>query len=247
MKIMLEADTSSGMKKLIVVVNDLERSGKSSVACAIYHHLSSECEIESLFVTSDENHLTEEFRGDFWDLDEDLSFSTVADAFEGNDAVVVDLHTGGARRWADFCESSGIDHMLAEEGAEMTLVIPNTGGMRCNEEIIDIAELFSDLADYVIAHLPMAERDGVKWKGSDAEKTTRYLGAIDVNFPAVTDELRAALVSIDSSLALALDKPEELPRFAEVQISQWLEEVSQRLVGAEEYLVADSEELALEY
>ena len=235
------------MKKLLVVVNDLERSGKSSVARAVYHHLESEREIDSLFVTSDENNLTEEFKGEYWDLDEDLSLDSLIDSFEEHDALVVDVHTGGARHLADFCDQLELDNRLAEIGAEMTLVIPNTGGTRCNEEIVDLVDLFSDSADYVIAHLDMETRDEIKWKGSEAEKATRYLGSIEVNFPSVTDELDTAMESTGQSLFEALGKSEDLPRFAEIQITQWLEEVSQRLEEASDYVHADGSEMALEF
>ena len=55
------------MKKLIVVVNDLERSGKSSTARAISHHLTN-LEVKHLLVTSDEMDMTDTFPGEFWDL-----------------------------------------------------------------------------------------------------------------------------------------------------------------------------------
>lgn len=235
------------MKRLVVVVNDLERSGKSSIARAVHHHLVNECEVESLLVTSDENHLTEDFEGEYWDLDEAMSAGPVIESIEENDAVVVDVHTGGARNWADFCDKMEFDNVLADLGAEMTLVVPNTGGQRCNEEIIDIVDLFSDSADYVIAHTGMDERDEIEWKGSDAAKATRSLGSMDVEFPAVSDELEAAMSSAGQDLCEALSMSEELPRFAEVQIAQWLEEVSSRLEVASEYILADGSELALEY
>lgn len=235
------------MKRLVVVVNDLERSGKSTVARAIYNHLVNECEIESLLVTSDESNLTDDFTGEYWDLDDDMSFDPVIASLEEHDAVVVDVHTGGARSLGEFCQKTELDNMLSEIGAEMTLVIPNTGGLRCNEEIVDIADLFSDSADYVIAHLGMHSRDEIQWKGSDAEKATRHFGTIAIDFPAISDELEAAVESTGQSLYEALSKCDELPRFAEVQISQWLEEVSHRLDSAAEYVLADGSELALEY
>ncbi|MDF1752569.1 MAG: hypothetical protein P1U89_07340 [Verrucomicrobiales bacterium] len=235
------------MKRLVVVVNDLERSGKSSVSRAVYHHLASECEIKSFLVTSDENNLDEDYDGEYWDLDESLSVGQVIGLLEENDAVIFDVHTGGARNWAEFCEETEFDNVLAEVGAEMTLVIPNTGGVRCNEEIIDIAELFSDSADYLIAHLGIDQRDQVKWKGSDAEKATRYLGSIDVEFPSISEELATAIKNTDYDFSVALGKGAELPRFAEVQIAQWLEEVSNRLDSANEYILADGSELALEF
>lgn len=235
------------MKRLIVVVNDLERSGKSSIARAVHHHLTSECETESLLVTSDETNLTDEFEGDYWDLDEDLSLETVIDSIEENDAVVVDVHTGGARNWAEFCENTEFDNVLADLGAEMTLVVPNTGGIRCNEEISDIVDLFADSADYIIAHTNTADRDQIDWKGSDAQKATRNLGSIEVNFPTVSSELETALGSAGRDMCEALTNAEALPRFAEIKISQWLEEVSARLEDADEFINAEGAELALEY
>lgn len=235
------------MKRLIVVANDLERSGKSSIARAIHHHLSNECEIDCLLVTSDENNLTDDFEGDYWDLDESMSTGTVIDSIEENESIVVDVHTGGARVWADFCENTEFDNVLADLGAEMTLVVPNTGGVRCNEEIIDIVDLFSDSADYLIAHLGTDEKDPIEWKGSEAEKSTRHLGSIEVDFPEIKDELETAIESAGHDLCEALSKGEELPRFAEVQIAQWLEEVSNRLESANEFILAEGTELALEY
>lgn len=235
------------MKRLVVVVNDLERSGKSSVARAVYHHLTSECEVKSSLVTSDENNLSDEYDGEFWDLDESLSAGQAIDLMEENDAVVFDVHTGGARDWAEFCEQTEFDNVLAEIGAEMTLVIPNTGGVRCNEEISDIVDLFADSADYVIAHINSDQRDPIKWKGSDAEKATRYLGCIEVDFPSISEDLATAIKSTGNEFSVALNKGSELPRFAEVQLSQWLEAVSNRLDSANDYILADGSELALEY
>lgn len=235
------------MKRLVVVVNDLERSGKTSLARAVHHHLTSDCEIESLFVTSDENDLGESFVGEYWDLDEDMSSGSVIEALESHHAIVVDVHSGGARNWADFCQTENFDALLADIGAEMTLIVPNTGGVRCNEEIYDIVEAFSDSADYVVAHTNFEERDQMKWKGSEAEKATRYLGAIEVDIPQVGDDLETAMESAGQDLCGALTEPGDLPRFAEVQITQWLEEISNRLDGAAEYLQATDAELALEY
>ncbi len=235
------------MKRLVVVANDLERSGKSSIARAVHHHLAKECEVDSLFVTSDENDLSDDFTGEYWDLDEAMPAGPVIDALEESEAVVVDVHTGGARNWADLCNNIDMENILADLGAEMTLIVPNTGGVRCNEEIIDIVELFADSADYVIAHTNVDDRDETKWKGSEAEKATRYLGSLEIEVPTLTDDLQAALDSAGQDLSKALANAENLPRFAEVQVTQWLEDVSRSFEAASDYIVADASELALEY
>jgi len=234
------------MKKLIVVANDLERSGKSSLARAIYHHLK-ELEAKVLFVTSNEMDMTENFDGDFWDLEDQFEVSSLIAALDNHDAVVLDVHTGAARNLGEFCESEDLENLLAELEAEMTLVIPNTQSERCNEEITDIAEIFSDSADYVIAHLPGNER-AVKWKASPAEKAIRYLGATEIRIPAINEDLVTAIESTDFDFAEALNTPANLPRFAEVQVNQWLEKVSAALGEAHEYLHPEAiGEVALDY
>jgi hypothetical protein len=235
------------MKKLIVVVNDLERSGKSALARTLSHHLKSQ-EIKHLLVTSNEMNMTDSFPGEFWDLEDQFDVSQLIGAIDSFSAVILDVHTGGARNWGDFFEAEDLENLLAELDAEMTLVIPDTRSERCNEEICDLTEIFADQADYVIAHLPGDPRNEVKWKGSLADKAIRYLGAGTVDIPGISDDLRTALDNAGMEFTEALNNPSELPRFAEVQLSQWLERASSCLSGGNEYLIPDSVgSVALDY
>lgn len=235
------------MKKLIVVVNDLERSGKSALARTLSHHLKS-LEIKHLLVTSNEMDMTDSFPGEFWDLEDQFDLSQLIGAIDSFSAVILDVHTGGARNWGDFFEAEDLENLLAELDAEMTLVIPDTRSERCNEEICDLTEIFADQADYVIAHLPGDPRNEVKWKASLADKAIRYLGAGTVEIPGISDDLRTALDNAGMDFTEALNNPSELPRFAEVQLSQWLERASSCLSGGSEYLIPDSvSTVALDY
>ena len=235
------------MKKLIVLVNDLERSGKSAVARTLSHHLASQ-EVKHLLVTSNELDMTDSFPGEFWDLEDQFDLSQLISAIDKNSAVILDVHSGGARNWGEFFEAEDLENLLAEIDAEMTLVIPDTRSERCNEEICDLTEIFADQADYVIARLPGDVKNEVKWKGSLADKAVRYLGASIVELPGISDDLRTALDNAGLDLVEALNQPAELPRFAEVQLSQWLERASSCLDGGSEYLVPDQVgSVALDY
>lgn len=235
------------MKKLIVVVNDLERSGKSALARTLSHHLKSQ-EIKHLLVTSNEMDMTDSFPGEFWDLEDQFDVSQLIGAIDSHSAVILDVHSGGARNWGDFFEAEDLENLLAELDAEMTLVIPDTRSERCNEEICDLTEIFADQADYVIAHLPGDSRNEVKWKGSLADKAIRYLGAGTVDLPGISDDLRTALDNAGIEFTEALNNPSELPRFAEVQLTQWIERASSCLSGGNEYLIPDSvSTVALDY
>lgn len=227
------------MKKLIVIANDLERSGKSTLARAIAHHLVQE-EVDHLLISSDENDLDDEFPGEFWDLDEQIEASQLVEAVNKHEAVILEIRTGAARNWADFCESEEVDNLLAELDAEMTLVIPDTGSERCNEEIADLAELFSDSADYVIARLGDENHREIEWKKSEGEKAVRHLGCVGIALPGVHGDLQTALDSANATLPSVLNQPADLPRFAEVQLCQWLEEFSGALAKAGEYLMPEA-------
>lgn len=235
------------MKKLIVVVNDLERSGKSALARALSHHLKAE-EVKHLLVTSDEMDMTDSFPGEFWDLEDQFEVSQLIAAIDRHDAVILDVHSGAARNWGDFFESEDLENLLAEIDAETTLVIPDTRTERCNEEICDLAEIFSDQADYLVVHLPGDKRSEIKWKGSPAEKAIRYLGASEVEMPGLSDSLLTALENAGADLPEALNNPSLLPRFAEVQVMQWLERASSSLAAGNEQLLPDaSGSVALDY
>jgi len=235
------------MKKLIVVVNDLERSGKSALARTLSHHLKSQ-EIKHLLVTSNEMDMTDSFPGEFWDLEDQFDVSQLIGAIDSHSAVILDVHSGGARNWGDFFEAEDLENLLAELDAETTLVIPDTRSERCNEEICDLTEIFADQADYVVAHLPGDPRTEVKWKGSLADKAIRYIGAGTVDIPGISDDLRTALDNAGIDFAEALNNPSALPRFAEVKLSQWLERASSCLDVANEYFIPDSvSTVALDY
>jgi len=225
------------MKKLIVVVNDLERSGKSTLARAIHHHLK-EMETDPLLVSSNEMDMSESFDGEFWDLEDQFDVSQLIGALDGHDAIVADVHTGAARNWGEFCENTDLENLLAEIDAEMTLVVPNTQTERCNEEITDLAEIFADQADYIVAQRP-GDEHAITWKGSPAEKALRHLGAAEVVMPPLSDELLTAMESSEIDLKEALNNPAELPRFAEVQVTQWLEQVSRALTAGQDYLLPE--------
>jgi hypothetical protein len=192
--------------------------------------------------------MTDSFPGEFWDLEDQFEVSQLIGAIDSHSAVILDVHSGGARNWGDFFEAEDLENLLAELDAEMTLVIPDTRSERCNEEICDLTEIFADQADYVVAHLPGDARNEVKWKGSLADKAIRYIGAGTVDIPGISEDLRTALDNAGMDFAGALNNPSELPRFAEVQLTQWIDRASSALAAGSEFLIPDSfSTVALDY
>lgn len=228
------------MKKLIIVANDLESSGKSVLARAISSHLKNN-EVSHQLITSNEMDVTDTFEGDFWDLEDQFDSSLLISAMDSHDALVLDIHTGAARNWGEFCDEEEIENLLVELDAEMTIVIPSTGNEQCNNEIVDLGEIFADSADYVIAHVPMEveERTVLKWTKSPADKAMRNLGAVNLDISDLSDDLVTAIGSSNKNFVSALNQPSTLPRFTEVQITQWLENVGNSLEEASDYLLPE--------
>ena len=228
------------MKKLIVVANDIQASGKSTISRAIANFLNEQ-EISTLIVSSDERDVDNGFSGEFWDFNDELEVSQLIGALDRHDAVVVDVQTGMARVWADFCEEQEVNILLAEMDVEMVMVVPCNPSERANEEVADIAEIFSDQTDYVIAHLPMEAKGSreVPWKKSDAAKAVKYLGAIEIQMPPVAPDFQTAIDSSDHDIVGALDNLDSIPRFLEVQAMQWLETSGEAFTGAVDYLIPE--------
>lgn len=226
------------MKKLIAIANDLECSGKSVLARAVASHLKG-CEVNYLLITSNEMDVNDSFEGDYWDLEDQFDTSALIAAMDAYDAIVLDIHTGAARNWGEICETEKVEDLLIELDAEMTVVIPDSGSERCNEEIVDLVDIFADSADYVIAHVPTEEKGKLEWAKSPANKATQYLGSIEVEISGLSDDLLTAIDSSNRDFVSALNQPNELPRFTEVQMCQWLERVSSALEEASDYLIPE--------
>lgn len=229
------------MKKLIVVLNDLEQSGKTSVSRALSYYFQ-EKEVTHSIITTDESDVDDYFRGDYWDFEDELETSSLIHTMDRNDVVILDLHSGAARAWNEFCEENEIEAVLGEMDVEMTLLVPEHGSERCHEEVADLAEIFSDSADYIVAHLPIPARrsEPSKWRGSYAQKSMVYLGAHLMDIPEVTSELKTALASHDFTLPSAINKLEDLPRFVEVELMQWLEATSEAFDQCADYLIPET-------
>ncbi len=228
------------MKKLLVVINDLEGSGNSVVSRTLSHYLK-ENEIRHTLIISDERDVEAGLDGEFWDIEDEIEMSQLIRTLDRSEAVIVDVASGAARNWAEFCESEELDNVLAEMDVEMTLVIPEHLSERCHEEVVDLAEIFSDQADYVIVHLPIQPRGSAeeKWKGGYAAKAVNYLGALEVTLPPIGADLVTALNSADVSLARALGQMENLPRFLEVQMTEWREQAALACESAGDYLIPE--------
>ena len=228
------------MKKLLVVLNDLEGSGKSTVARTLSHYLK-ENDVPHKLIISDEGDAEAGLEGEFWDIEDEIEMSHLIRVLDRHEVVIVDVASGAARNWGDFCESEELENVLAEMDVEMTLIIPEHLSERCHEEIIDLAEIFSDQADYVIAHLPLEARGSreEKWKGGAAAKAMNYLGALEISVPAINADLATALESSEKSLPEALCDMESLPRFLEVQVSEWQEQAVLACERAGDYLIPE--------
>lgn len=228
------------MKKLIAVINDLEGSGKTSLA-SVLQHTYKEAGYDAQLISTDEADIENNFTADFWDFEDEVDLSMLIGALDSHDAVILDIASGSARVWSDFCQENELDILLSEIDADMTLVLPVHASERNLNEVVDLLDIFSDSADYVIAQLPMAARrsEPVKWKGSQAAKACNFLGASQITLPGISSDLETALESHDLTLSKALQSLENLPRFVEVEVMQWREAAQESIAQESAYLFGE--------
>ncbi len=228
------------MKKLIAVINDLEESGKSTFSHS-FQHLLNKQGIRHLFITTDPKDVDDNFTGDYWDFDEPLEVSQLIMAIDRNDVVLLDVNSGAARTWADFFIDNELETVLSEIDASMTLVIPCHNSELCHSELVELAELFSDSADYVIPHFPLPSGGTHRpWTGSYAAKVTDFLGALHFDMPEINKELTTVLDTHGLSLSQSLCQLDQLPRFVEVATMQWLEQIAKAIDSTGEYVLPES-------
>jgi hypothetical protein len=60
-----------------------------------------------------------------------------------------------------------------------------------------------------------------------------------IEIPPMSDDLKTAMENTELDFAQALNNPSALPRFAEVQVMQWLEKTSEALADGRDYLIPE--------
>jgi hypothetical protein len=128
--------------------------------------------------------------------------------------------------------------LLAELEAELTVVLPVNRESEGFAGILELAETFSDDADYLVVHTPVKAELESEFERSEAARALEYLGAMEIEMPEIdAGLLKAVEEDAGMRLAAALGKRDQLPRGLRSKLHDWEVRFSGEFAEAEEFLM----------
>ncbi len=226
------------MKKLILLLNDYPSTGKSTLARCFSHYLNrfgvhhqlktlveeTDCEdVESLL---DASRLTPR------------SFLGVLDE---NPITVLEVTTGQGDFFGKFYSNHGLDMVLEEAGISLSVVLPVTSESESFDSVIEAAEIYSDHAEYLIAHLITSsyEDDDKVWDSSYAARVMDMFEAVELHIPEVGFQVEHELHARHLDLSdVLLDA--EIQQSLGKDFTKWHARVLGQVESARQYLFGEA-------
>ncbi|MFO1485946.1 MAG: hypothetical protein U1F71_21475 [Verrucomicrobiaceae bacterium] len=225
------------MKKLILIQNDYPGTGKSTLALCFHRYL------QQFGVPHQMLSLVEEdapANSGFTPMD--VSSLTPREFFAHVDAsplTVLDIATGLGEYFNKFYQSSELDHIFNEAGIELSVVLPVTADRESFDSVIEAAEVFSDNAQYLIAHLVTScyDEDDKVWDTSYAARVMDMFEAVELHIPEITFHLELSTEHMSLDHALQQSAAEE--RLGK-EYTKWHRRVMGQVDSARQYLFGDA-------
>jgi hypothetical protein len=222
------------MKKLIIVANDAQACGKSTTALLLEQYLIRRQFRVARGITHPDQELPT--KAEVLDLDEGFSMQELVDAFYGVDAFIIDCQTASHGALGQILREGGIEEILAELDAELTVIIPVCDDAEVLRGARDAAEEFSGLGEFIVINQPLESDVPEAYASSATEKVLRYLGAAHVSLPAPSLDTIENLLDMDLDLPLGLTQRGLLPRYLMHQLLSWEVECGERIKNCEALL-----------
>lgn len=225
------------MKKLILIQNDYPGTGKSTLALCLHRYLLQYGVAHQML------SLTEE------DIPAhtgckclDASTLTPREFLASIDAsplTILDVATGLGEFFNKFYQDGEMEQILQEAGVAVSVVLPVTADRESFDSVIEAAEVFSDNAEYLIAHLVTScyDEDDKAWDTSYAARVMDMFEAVELHIPEITFhmELSTEHMSLDS----ALQHGEAGGRLGN-EYTKWHRRVMGQVDSARQYLFGDA-------
>ena len=225
------------MKKLIIIQNDYPGTGKSTLSLCLQRYLGQYGVDHRLLSLSEDN---EEPAPGVVQLDADaLTPRSFLAQIDLSPLTILEVGTGHGEFFNQFFQSSELDTILYEAGVEMTVVLPVTADQESFEMVTQAAEVYSDNAEYLIAHLVTSsyDEDDKVWDTSYAARVMDMFEAVELHIPEITfhTELSSSRMNLDQALQVT-DADERLGK----EFIKWNRRVMSQVESARQYLFGDA-------
>jgi hypothetical protein len=153
----------------------------------------------------------------------------------------MEIETGLADYFATFYQHNELENVLAEVGVQLSVVLPVTSEPDTFESVIRAAEVYSDTAEYTIAHLVTGsyDDDDSTWDRSYAARVMDMFEAVELYIPEIGFQLEMDLRAHHIELPDALAEPDAGELFGR-DFTQWLSRSNSQVDGARQYLFGDA-------
>lgn len=225
------------MKKLILIQNDYPGSGKSTLALCLNRYLQKYGVSHQMLTLSEEDT-----SGAPGSKNLDASSLTPREFLAQVDAApltILDVSTGLGEFFNKFYQGCEMDQILHEAGVAVSVVLPVTADRESFDSVIDAAEVYSDNAEYLIAHLVTScyDEDDKVWDTSYAARVMDMFEAVELHIPEITFQMELSTEHMSLNTALQKGDAEEL---LGKEYTKWHRRVMGQVDSVRQFLFGDA-------
>lgn len=226
------------MKKLILIQNDYASTGKSTLAHCCSRYLNDHGAAHQLLSLVED--ASSDVSGNVLDVNT-LTQDSLLDKLDESPITILEIATGLGEFFENFYQNEQLDLVFNEASITLSVILPVTGETDSFDSVLDAAEVYSDNADYTIAHLiTSCYEDGDKaWDTSYAARVMDMFEAVELYIPELGFQLEAELRSHHANINDALMDPQAEEHFGK-DFNKWLARVMGQVDGARQYLFGEA-------
>lgn len=226
------------MKKLILIQNDYPSTGKSTLAHCFCHYLSQYGVSHQFKTLVEETEEDEDSRL----LDSTrLTGRSFLNLLDNCAITILEISTGMGDFFSKFYQNHQMDMLLDESGTSVSVVLPVTSESDSFDSVIEAAEVYSDNAEYLIAHLITSsyEDDDKVWDRSYAARVMDMFEAVELHIPEIGFQIEMELRAQHKELAEAILDREAATSYGK-DFTKWHNRVMGQVDSARQYLFGEA-------
>lgn len=207
------------MKKLILVTNDADACGKTTVSALIQGVLQRKGLRHTMVLTSQDQELPMETR--LLDAEDGFEPQEMVDLVDHAEVVLADVSTGEAAKFEKHFFRPRLDEALDEIECGVTVVLPVCDDAIVLHEAMARARAWNKCAEILVLHLPLLADEAMAYQGSSAQKYFNQIGATEVFLPGLNETIIDEIDAVDMDVPLALMQRQHLSRFVRNDLHAW--------------------------
>lgn len=226
------------MKKLILIQNDYPSTGKSTLAHCCARYLNQYGAPHQLLTLVDD--ASGDFSGCAFDAST-LTADSLLDRLDESPVTLLEIATGMGEFFEKLYQNEQLDLVFSEASVSLSVVLPVTSENDSFDSVLEAAEVYSDNAEYTIAHLITSsyEDDDKVWDTSYAARVMDMFEAVELYIPEIGFQLEVELRAQHASLNEALMDPEADAHFGK-DFTKWMGRVMGQVDSARQYLFGEA-------